>query len=149
MQYDRTMLHDGYYNNILANINVNDIAKVEVMKNGTAIYGAKGANGVVLITTKRNRSMATKIDVTIGGKFQMMPKTASMLNAEEYRTYATEMLSTEMTNSSGMKFLISDPNYYYYPKYHCNFHQILDTMYLLPYQRDIFPQLPHILTLHC
>ena len=120
MQYDRTMLHDGYYNNILANINVNDIAKVEVMKNGTAIYGAKGANGVVLITTKRNRSMATKIDVTIGGKFQMMPKTASMLNAEEYRTYATEMLSTEMTNSSGMKFLISDPNYYYYPKYHNN-----------------------------
>ena len=120
MQYDRTMLHDGYFNNILANINVNDIAKVEVMKNGTAIYGAKGANGVVLITTKRNRSMATKIDVTIGGKFQMMPKTASMLNAEEYRTYATEMLASEMTSVSGMKFLISDPNYYYYPKYHNN-----------------------------
>ncbi len=118
MQYDRSMLHDGYYNNILANINVNDIAKVEVLKNGTAIYGAKGANGVVIITTKRNRSMATTIDVTIGGKYQLMPRTASMMNADEYRTYTTEMLSSEMTDLSGMHFLVSDPNYYYYPKYH-------------------------------
>lgn len=120
MQYNRSMLHDGYYNNILANLNVNDIDKVEVLKNGTAIYGAKGANGVVLITTKRNRSMATKIDVTIGGKYQLQPRTASMLDADEYRTYATEMLAAKMTDVSGLKFLVSDPNYYYYPTYHNN-----------------------------
>lgn len=120
MQYDRTMLHDGYYNNILANINVNDIDKVEVLKNGTALYGAKGANGVILVTTKRNRSMATKIDLTIGGKFQAVPRTASMLGAEEYRTYATEMLSQKINDLSGLKFLVSDPNYYYYPTYHNN-----------------------------
>ena len=120
MQYNRSMLHDGYYNNILGNLDVNDIAKVEVMKNGTAIYGAKGANGVILITTKRNRSMTTKIDVTIGGKFQAEPRTASMLGAEDYRTYVTEMLATEMSDVSGMKFLVSDPSYYYYPMYHNN-----------------------------
>jgi len=120
MQYDRTMLHDGYYNNILANIDVNDIDKVEVMKNGTALYGAKGANGVILITTKRNRSMATKIDVTIGGKFMAEPRTPQMLGAEEYRTYASEMLATQMSDISSMKFLISDPSYYYYPMYHNN-----------------------------
>ena len=68
MQYNREMLHSGYYNNILANINVNDIERVEVLKNGTALYGAKAADGVVLIQTKRNKSMATKIDVTINGQ---------------------------------------------------------------------------------
>lgn len=120
MQYDRSMLHDGYYNNLLANINVNDIAKVEVLKNGTALYGAKGANGVLLITTKRNRSMATKIDLTIGGKFQALPRTSSMLGAEEYRTYATEMLSSNIRDLSSLKFLVADPNYYYYPTYHNN-----------------------------
>lgn len=120
MQYDRSMLHDGYYNNLLANINVNDIDKVEVLKNGTALYGAKGANGVLLITTKRNRSMATKIDLTIGGKFQAQPRTPSMLGAEEYRTYATEMLSSRLTSMSGLNFLVADPNYYYYPTYHNN-----------------------------
>ena len=61
MQYSREMLHDGYFNNMLANININDIESVQVLKNGTALYGAKGANGVVLINTKRNKSMATKI----------------------------------------------------------------------------------------
>ena len=118
MQYERTMLHDGYYNNILANINVNDIDKVEVLRNGTAIYGAKGANGVIIITTKRNRSMATKIDVTIGGKFQLMPRTASMLGAEDFRTYTTELLTARVTDLSSMKYLISDPSYYYYNQYH-------------------------------
>lgn len=120
MQYERDMLHDGYFNNLLANINVNDIDKVEVLKNGTAIYGAKGANGVVLITTKRNRSMATKIDVTIGGKFQLMPKTPSVLNGNDFKTYATELLATEVDDMSGFKFLNADPSYYYYPMYHNN-----------------------------
>lgn len=120
MQYDAEMLHNGYFNNMLANINVNDIDKVEVLKNGTAIYGAKAANGVILITTKRNKSMATKIDVTIGAKLITQPRTAKMMDAEDYRALASELISTETTNISGMKFLNTDRNYYYYPQYHNN-----------------------------
>lgn len=120
MQYQGSMLHDGYYNNLLANINVNDIDKVEVLKNGTAIYGAKGANGVICITTKRNKSMATKIDLTIGGKFKMMPRTAKMLDASDYKTYATELLAAAVPDITNMKFLNADPAYYYYPQYHNN-----------------------------
>ncbi len=120
MEYNCSMLHDGYYNNILANINVNDIEKVEVLKNGTAIYGAKGANGVIRITTKRNKSMATKIELTIGSKFKLMPRTAMVLDAEDYRTYATELLASEIGDISALKFLNSDPAYYYYPQYHNN-----------------------------
>ncbi len=118
MMYDRTMIHDGYFNNLLANININDIESVEVMKNGTAIYGAKGANGVVLIKTKRNKSMTTKIDVTIGAKFTSIPRTPTMMVAEDYRTYASEMLSAKVEDISNMKFMVSDPSYYYYPQYH-------------------------------
>ena len=46
-QYGREMLHDGFFNDILSNINPADIEKVTVMRNGTALYGAKGANGVI------------------------------------------------------------------------------------------------------
>lgn len=120
MQYDAEMLHNGYFNNMLANINVNDIDKVEVLKNGTAIYGAKGANGVILITTKRNKSLATKIDVTIGAKLITQPRTANMMDAEDYRALASELLSTETTNISSMKFLNTDKSYYYYPQFHNN-----------------------------
>ena len=118
MKYDGTMLHDGYFNNLLANINVNDIESVEVMKNGTALYGAKGANGVLLIKTKRNKSMTTKIDLTIGGKFITKPRTPSMMEAEDYRTYVTEMLAPRVSDMSTMKFMVADPKYYFYPMYH-------------------------------
>lgn len=120
MQYNRALLHDGYFNNMLANINVNDIERVEVLKNGTALYGAKGANGVILIYTKRNKSMATKIDVTINGRYELTPRLPKMLDAEDYRLYATELLSNQTSGLSNMKFLNSDPNYYYYKQYHNN-----------------------------
>ena len=118
MQYDRQMLHDGYYNNLLSNININDIERVTVLKNGTALYGARGANGVLLIETKRNKSMATKIDVTINGRYDLMPRTPSMLSAEDYRLYATELLANQTADVSKLAFVNSDPTYYYYKQYH-------------------------------
>ncbi len=120
MQYDRQMLHEGYYNNILANLNVNDIESVTVLKNGTALYGAKAAGGVLLIKTKRNRSMATKIDVTINGQYQLKPRLPQMMGAEDYRLYATEMLSGLTDNIKNLEFVNSDPTNYYYNTYHNN-----------------------------
>ena len=116
MQYSREMLHDGYY----TNLNVNDIESVQVMKNGTALYGAKGANGVLLIKTKRNKSMATKIDVTINGRYELVPRLPQMMDAEAYRLYTTELLAdkTNPTMLGKMKYLNSDPTYYYYNQYH-------------------------------
>jgi TonB-dependent starch-binding outer membrane protein SusC len=68
-------------------INPNDIASVEVLKDasGTAIYGARGANGVVLITTKRGTNGPAK--VTYDGNFSVPtigPKRVHMLNAQQY-----------------------------------------------------------------
>lgn len=122
MQYSRQMLHDGYFNNLLANLNVNDIESVQVIKNGTALYGAKGANGVLLIKTKRNKSMATKIDVTINGRYEFVPRLPQMMGAEEYRLYTTELLNGHMNPSamSSMRYLNSEPSYYYYNQYHNN-----------------------------
>lgn len=120
MQYNRSMLHQGYFNNILSNINVNDIEDVTVLKNGTAIYGAKGANGVVLINTKRNKSMATRIDVNINGSYKLLPKLPDMMGAEDYRLLASEMLHNQTTDISRLNFLVNDPDYYYYKMYHNN-----------------------------
>ena len=122
MQYGRTMLHDGYYNNILANLNINDIESVEVMKNGTALYGAKGANGVLVIKTKRNRSMATKIDVNINGRYELVPRLPEMMGADQYRLYSTELFrgNTDPATMSSMRYLNSEPSYFYYNRYHNN-----------------------------
>lgn len=118
MQLNAISLHDGFFNNILANIMVEDIEKVSVLKNGTAIYGAKAANGVVIIDTKRNKSMATRIDVSIGGSYELLPKTPKVMNAEDYRIYASELIGTTGSISNSYKFLQADPKYYYYNMYH-------------------------------
>ena len=118
MQYNREMLHQGYYNNILANLNVNDIESVTVLKNGTAIYGAKAAGGVLLIKTKRNKSMATKIDVNINAQYMFKPRLPKMMNADNYRLYATELLSGLTDNMQNLEFLNNDPKNYYYNSYH-------------------------------
>lgn len=118
MQYSGSSLHDGFFNNILANIMVEDIEKISVLKNGTAIYGAKGANGVVVIETKRNKSMATKIDVSIGGSYEMLPKLPTVMDSEQFRVYASELIGTTGTKNNAFKFLQTDPNYYYYHQYH-------------------------------
>ena len=118
MQYGRTMLHEGYYNNLFSNINLEDVENITVLKNGTALYGAKGANGVILINTKRNKSMATRIDVNIGAGFQLMPRLPKMMGAEDYRLYATELLSNQVPDVGRLEFVNTDPTYYYYPQYH-------------------------------
>lgn len=120
MQYGNPSLHDGFFNNVLSNIMVEDIEKVTVLKNGTAIYGAKGANGVVVIETKRNKSMATKIDLSIGGSYELLPRIPDMMNGEQYRIYASEMIGTTGTKTNQFKFLQTSPNYYYYNVYHNN-----------------------------
>ena len=119
-QYGRVLLHDGFYNDILSNINPNDIEKVTVMRNGTALYGAKGANGVILIQTRRNKSMATRITATVSAGVVLEPKYLSVMGAEQYRSYASELLKTTNTTNREFKFLNENPNYYYYTQYHQN-----------------------------
>lgn len=119
-QYGREMLHDGFYNDILSNINPADIEKVTVMRNGTALYGAKGANGVILVETRRNKSMATRITASVSAGVTLLPKYYDMMDANQYRNYASELLRGTGTKNTEFKFLNEDPNYYYYKQYHCN-----------------------------
>ena len=123
MQRDRYSLHAGQFNNLLANIAPDDVEKVTVLKNATALYGARGANGVVLIETKRGRSMATRIDANISVGVTLVPQLPTMMNASQYRTYATEMIGTidgMAEKTIDFRFLNDDPNGYYYHTYHNN-----------------------------
>ena len=124
MQLSRTVLHQGRSFNMLANISPEDIEKVQVLKNATALYGARGANGVILIETKRGHSMATRIDANISAGITLKPSLQTMMNASQYRNYATEMLGTisalkkPENRDITFNFLNDDPNGYYYQMYH-------------------------------
>lgn len=70
----------------LNSINPADIESIEVLKDAdaTAIYGSRGANGVVLITTKKGNSGITKITANLYSGLSVPTRTMNMLNTQQY-----------------------------------------------------------------
>ena len=118
LQDGYSAMHDGFFNNVLAAIDVNDIEKITVLNNATAIYGAKGANGVILIDTKRGHSMATRIDAQAFASFTMAPRLPQMMDAAQYRIYANELISSSGRDASKLPFLSDDQSRYNYKEFH-------------------------------
>lgn len=67
-------------------INADEIESIEVLKDAdaTAIYGSRGANGVILITTKKGHSGKTSINVNVYTGLGEVPKTLDLLKTEQY-----------------------------------------------------------------
>ncbi len=67
-------------------INPNDIASIEVLKDAssTAIYGARGSNGVIIVTTKRGSTEGGKIDYSTELSVGTLPREIPVLNAKQY-----------------------------------------------------------------
>ena len=124
MQYDRTAQHEGYFNNVLAGLDPDIIDDIQVLKNGTAMYGAKGANGVIIITTKRGKSQATKINARIYGGFELMPTKISVLDGPQYTTYLGDLVSTvkdmNQNKLNSFVFLDQSPSNFYRNIYNNN-----------------------------
>lgn len=95
----------------LNQLNPNDIDKIDVLKDAsaTAIYGSRGANGVVMITTKRGKSGQSRInfDYYIGS--QEVSKKMSVLNAQQFAEF-----NKDATNTAYLERVpgasVNDPN---------------------------------------
>lgn len=121
-QEDRTSIHEGNIVNTLSSIDINDIQNVSILKDGTSLYGSKGGNGVILITTNRGRGIATKITATTMFGYTMKPNLTPMMNKDQYRVYLSDLLIDENAREklSNQFFLKEDPNFIYYNRYHNN-----------------------------
>lgn len=120
MQEGSSYLHTGIFNNILSAIDVEDIDEVKIMKNGTALYGSRAANGVLIINTKRGRSMATRIAVNAYGGITLAPKTMNVMGADDYRIYANDLVGSiaNIPANTNFPFLRNDKDYVLYNKFH-------------------------------
>ncbi len=79
--------------NPLSTINPNDIVSIEVLKDASAsaIYGARAANGVVLITTKRGKKGESKISYNGYYGSQSLPNKLKMMNLRQYADYQLQI----------------------------------------------------------
>lgn len=88
----------------LSILNPADIESIEILKDAdaTSIYGSRGANGVVLITTKRGESGATKLDADVYTGIAQVPKKMSLLNTPQYLEMRREAFQNDLiTPNSG------------------------------------------------
>lgn len=87
-----------------AQLNPDDIANIQVLKDASsvAIYGSRGANGVILITTKKGKNSNGKAQVAYNGYFgvQTLRKKIKLINAAEYAELQNEVVTND--NASGL-----------------------------------------------
>ena len=86
----------------LLSINVNDIESIDIMKDAaaTAIWGARGANGVISIKTKRGKRGKIRIDYNFSLQGNWQPKGYNLLSGDEYTMLMKEELYNPTQNPS-------------------------------------------------
>lgn len=83
-------------------VNPADIESIEILKDAsaTAIYGSRGANGVIIVTTKQGREGPTRVEVSSSYSVQRVAKKLDMMNAREY----AELYNIYSLNEAGSEY---------------------------------------------
>jgi TonB-linked SusC/RagA family outer membrane protein len=109
---------NNHFTNPLSNIDIKDIDNITVIKDAASIYGSKGANGAIIITTGRAQELATKIDFASYAGINLAPDNIPVMNASNYRIYLADVLkSSGLTDNQiqarpYMNDNVTGPEYY-------------------------------------
>jgi len=92
--------------NVLSTINPGDIESIEVLKDAsaTAIYGSRGANGVILITTKKGKKGPSSVSFQSSYGWQEINNKLKMLNGSQWAQLYNDIVTSNGTSSSTTKF---------------------------------------------
>ena len=97
---------DGFQVDNINDIPPTDIASIDVLKDAsiTAIYGAKGSNGVVVVTTKSAKSGKVQVSVNSHLSTSHLSKRLDLMDAKEFARYQYEWSASNGSRSSNAKF---------------------------------------------
>ncbi|QNE39042.1 TonB-dependent receptor [Hymenobacter sp. NBH84] len=103
---------DGMFTNNIQFLSPYDIASIEVLKDASslAIYGVRGANGVIIVTTKKGKSGKARISLNAYAGYQEIARRVDMANASEYQTLLNEAILNTTPNATN---LFRGPGYDY------------------------------------
>jgi TonB-linked SusC/RagA family outer membrane protein len=88
------------------NLNVNDIASVSILKDAsaTAVYGIRGANGVIIVTTKRGSVGAPSLSLSTNVGFTKAASLIKTVNSYEYATMRNQAIQTQVSDFGDPSF---------------------------------------------
>ncbi|MBS1567451.1 MAG: TonB-dependent receptor plug domain-containing protein, partial [Bacteroidetes bacterium] len=97
-----------------AMINPDDIERIDVLKDAdaTAIYGSRGANGVVLITTKKGTRKGSSLNFKVNQGFSKVPHFINMMNTQQYLAMRKEAYANTGATPTGLDLTTWDQNAY-------------------------------------
>ena len=100
---DPLFIVDGFPVESISDIPANDIEDITVLKDAssTAIYGSRGANGVILVTTKSGQAGKTKVSYNAYYSWKKIAKTLDVLDAKDYATWQYEL--AQLKNAESVK----------------------------------------------
>jgi TonB-linked SusC/RagA family outer membrane protein len=130
----------NHYTDPLSTIDVRDIDNISIIKDGTSLYGVKGSNGVILITTARARELGTRIDFGAYTGINFAPTNLPVMQAGDYRLYLSDILQSKGLSNAEIQALpymnddVNNPDYY---RYHNNTNW-QDQVFNKSYTKNIF-----------
>jgi TonB-linked SusC/RagA family outer membrane protein len=91
---------DGIIDASVNNVDPNDIESITVLKDGAsaAIYGTRGSNGVILVTTKEGKNGKMQIDYNVYSTAEMVAKNQPVMTSKEWRAIKAEINSIQNNN---------------------------------------------------
>ena len=104
----------GGTNNPLRFLNTNDIERIEVLKDASAsaIYGSRGANGVILVTTKKGKAGKFSVDYSVSIAQAKIAKQLKVLTAQEFRDQSKVLNPNYLDGGASVDYMseILSPN---------------------------------------
>ena len=97
---DPLYIVDGFPVESISDIPANDIEDITVLKDAssTAIYGSRGANGVILVTTKSGKEGKTKVSYNVFYSWKKIAKKQDVISAKDYATWQYELALLKNNN---------------------------------------------------
>ena len=108
----------GTFTNPLKALDAYDIKRIEVVKDGSSIYGLRGGNGVIHITTRRSENVSTKINFAAHSGMSFAPDYIPMMDAPESKAYIVSQLQNTGRTFTRLQqehpWISGNPSYYQY-----------------------------------
>jgi TonB-linked SusC/RagA family outer membrane protein len=115
--FDQTGMSSAGGQNPLFSLNPGDIESIDVLKDAdaTAIYGSRGANGVILVTTKKGKAGKSRADINLSQGASIVTGRWKMLNTEQYRAMRKEAFANDgitPTSANAPELFLADSTRY-------------------------------------